>query len=86
MKRCDEIHLGRHLRDWRLRQGLSQEGAARKLGVAASTWGHWETGARLPTPRLLLLLREMTGMSIGYLMCENSENCPHQRQLDPYPE
>lgn len=78
MDACDDIHLGRHLREWRLRQGISQEAAAARLGVAASTWGHWETGKRLPTPRLLLLLRELTGMSVGFLMCENSEHCPYR--------
>jgi len=85
MNGCTDIHLGEHLRDWRIAHRLSQESAARLLGVAASTWSHWETGRRLPTPRLLFLIREMTGMSIGYLMCENAHSCPYQKDRRPIP-
>lgn len=68
--------LGELLRRWRQDRSLSQENAARQLGVAATTWSHWETGRRLPTPCLLLLLRELTGISLGSMLCENAHRCP----------
>ena len=85
MNDADKPLLGTCLRIWRQRKGLTQDSAARMLGVAATTWSHWETGRRIPTPRLLYLLRDMTGFSIGLMMCENSHRCRHaRRQL--YPE
>lgn len=85
MPDAEKPFLGECLRIWRKRENLSQESAARMLGVAATTWSHWETGRRIPTPRLLYLLRDMTGFSIGLMMCENSQCCRHARRI-LYPE
>lgn len=80
MKKHAKPHLGECLQQWRRAQQLSQDSAARMLGVAASTWSHWETGRRMPTPRLLLLLRDLTGIPVGPMLCENAHQCPHARQ------
>lgn len=74
-------HLGKRLRDWRKKEGHTQESAARRLGVASTTWSHWETGRRLPTPRLLFLIKDMTGLPLGTLLCENSHRCPYARRV-----
>ena len=72
-----DVNLGNCLRVWRQRAELSQENAAAMLGVASTTWSHWETGRRLPTPHLLFLLRELTGIPVGVMLCENAKDCPH---------
>jgi transcriptional regulator with XRE-family HTH domain len=75
-----QLQLGQCIRHWRLQQQLSQESAAAMLGVAATTWSHWETGRRLPTPHLLLLLRDLTQIPIGVMLCENAANCPFAKR------
>jgi transcriptional regulator with XRE-family HTH domain len=37
---------GKELKEWRRKQGLSQEGLAQRLGVIRLTVARWETGAR----------------------------------------
>ena len=37
-----------NLRSLRLSRGLSQEGAAREVGVSWATWQRWETGKSQP--------------------------------------
>ena len=66
------------LQRWRKRNGLKLTAAARGLGVATSTWGHWETGFRFPTGRVLLSLVQYTGLSLVDLLCEHSQYCPAQ--------
>ena len=76
--------LASALRRWRQHTLLTQETAASRLGVAATTWSHWETGRRLPTPRLLCLLRDLTGLSLGQMLCGNADRCPYMKKS--YPE
>lgn len=75
------------LQRWRSRMGLKISAAAQGLGVAASTWGHWETGYRFPTGSVLRDLVEYTGLSLVELICEHGETCPliHKVQA-PRPE
>ena len=68
--------LPKALRCWREHQGLKISAAAQGLGVAASTWGHWETGLRFPTGSVLLDLVQYTGLSLVELVCEHAEHCP----------
>ena len=67
------------LQRWRVQRGLKISAAASALGVAASTWGHWETGFRFPTGSLLLDLVRYTGLSLVELVCAHAENCPLHR-------
>jgi DNA-binding transcriptional regulator YiaG len=69
-------YLPTALHQWRLRKGLKISAAASGLGVAASTWGHWETGFRFPTGSVLLDLVRYTGMSLVELICEHGSHCP----------
>ena len=57
--------------------------AAQGLGVAASTWGHWETGYRFPTGSVLLDLVRYTGLSLVELICEHGEHCPLHQMSKP---
>ena len=73
-------HLPVALQRWRERRGLKISAAASGLGVAASTWGHWETGFRFPTGSMLLDLVQYTGLPLVELICEHADACP-LRQL-----
>lgn len=75
--------LPQALQRWRERRGLKISAAAQGLGVAASTWGHWETGFRFPTGSVLLDLVQYTGMSLVELICEHAEQCPFKHALKP---
>ncbi len=79
-------HLPVALHRWRESRGLKISAAASGLGVAASTWGHWETGFRFPTGSVLVDLVKYTGLSLVELVCEHAQQCPlHQlskRALD----
>ena len=57
------------LKRWRMQNGLKISAAAEGLGVAASAWGHWETGARFPSGSVLLALVPYTGLSLAGLLC-----------------
>jgi hypothetical protein len=73
--------LPRALLQWRVRKGYKISTAAQGLGVAASTWGHWETGFRFPTGSVLLNLVQYTGLSLAELICEHGEQCPLHSHL-----
>jgi transcriptional regulator with XRE-family HTH domain len=49
------------------------------LGVSTSTWGHWETGERLPSGELLLAIENLTGIPLHVLFCPHLETCPRAR-------
>jgi DNA-binding transcriptional regulator YiaG len=77
--------LPKALQRWRGRKGLKISAAAQGLGVASSTWGHWETGFRFPTGSVLLDLVQYTGLSLVELVCEHGEHCPLHHQLKEQP-
>lgn len=52
------------LRQWRVRLGLTQEEAARKLGLKEPTLSRYENGRRIPTLTRAAKLSEQTGIPI----------------------
>lgn len=63
------------LKQLREEYGLSQAALARKLGVAQSTVGMWESGVNKPERDNLELLSDLYGVSIDYILGrENSRN------------
>ena len=63
------------LKQLREEYGLSQAALARKLGVAQSTVGMWESGVNKPERDNLELLSDLYGVSIDYILGrENSQN------------
>lgn len=64
------------LQRWRQERDLKISAAAQGLGVASSTWGHWETGLRFPTGSVLLDLVAYTGLTLVELVCEHGRHCP----------
>jgi len=70
------IALGARLRQWRHLEQRKISDVAAALGVSTSTWGHWETGERMPLGDMLLALEDLTGMPLHVLFCPHLENCP----------
>jgi len=68
------------LRQWRLERGLKESVAAKELGVATATWGHWETGTRFPSARNLLALSRHTKIPIEHFFCTNRHRCPFHQE------
>ena len=55
-------------KEWRASAGLTQEAAAKALGVARSTVAMWESGAALPTASKLKAIAELYGCTLDYLL------------------
>lgn len=68
---------------WRLEHGLKMQAAARELGVATSTWGHWETGRRFPNHSSLILISLYTGLPLLRLLCADHDRCPFRKREPP---
>jgi transcriptional regulator with XRE-family HTH domain len=52
-----ETMIGKELKEWRKRRGLSQAALAQKLGVFRETVARWEVGIRSIPPFLPLALK-----------------------------
>jgi transcriptional regulator with XRE-family HTH domain len=58
---------------------MKMEAVAAELGVATSTWGHWEEGRRFPTLENLALLARYTGIPIQHFLCPHKSRCPFSK-------
>jgi len=56
------------LRQYREKEGLSQEALAERLGVTGMTVYRWETGARLPRRKDWPKIENETGVSVTTLL------------------
>lgn len=59
------------LRRLRIRQGLTQQSLASKLGVSLSSVSHWESDGGLPSPHKLKKIADILQCSIPFLMGED---------------
>lgn len=64
--------LSEKIRDLRRKSGLSQEELAEKLDVSRQAVSKWETGAAVPVPEKLVELSDFFGVTLDFLMRENS--------------
>lgn len=64
------------LKKLRKASGYTQAEFAKKIGVATSTVGMWESGSRRPDYDMLKLVADALGVSMGYLLGE-------QQLIDP---
>lgn len=64
------------LKKLRKAAGYTQAEFAKKIGVATSTVGMWESGSRRPDYDMLKLVADALGVSMGYLLGE-------QQLIDP---
>lgn len=73
--------LSEKIREMRRRSGLSQEELAEKLNVSRQAISKWELGSAVPTADKLVDIADFFGVSLDFLMRENSEqpvNVPRQ--------
>ena len=61
------MEMGKKIRQFRFRAGLTQEQLAEQLGLGAQSVSKWETGAAMPDITTLPLLAEVFGVSIDDL-------------------
>ena len=70
----NRIPLGMRLKDWRGNRKIAE--VASMLGVSISSWGHWETGERLPSGDMLIAIEDLTGIPLCVLFCPHLGKCP----------
>jgi transcriptional regulator with XRE-family HTH domain len=68
-------NLAKTLQLWREKKRKKMEAAAKELGVATATWGHWEAGRRFPGLHHLSCLSQYIGVPVCRLICCKSELC-----------
>lgn len=74
---CVQVGVFRvRLRYWRKYRGLSTKEAAKKLGVADSTWSQWESGAHSPTVRYLEMITTALDVPLCCLFSVDVMQCP----------
>ncbi len=66
--------IGEKIQFYRKKNGMSQEELGQKLLVSRQTVSLWETGQTLPTIDNLIRLREIFGVSVDKLLCEEQES------------
>lgn len=52
---------GDYVREWRERDGLTKQAAAKKLGVTSTHIYYLETGQRFASPPMAIMLAKITG-------------------------
>ena len=65
------LHFSANLSRLRKLAGLTQRALADRVGVTASTVTKWESGEVLPTMQAALQLREVLGVDLDALFCQN---------------
>ncbi len=68
------VDFGDNLRNLRVRDGLTQEYLAKKLGVTKSTVSAYETGTKFPSHKVLLNIIKIFNVSSDYLLGIESKN------------
>jgi len=69
--------MGGRLRTARLQAGLSQEAVAHRAGCAARSVTRWETGRCDPGITMVLLLAELYGVSLNWLLLGSGTSVGH---------
>lgn len=63
-----KIRMGNRIRELRKEKGISQVGLARALKMSASYLSMVESGKRMPSVELLILISEYLGVSVNELL------------------
>lgn len=66
----------------RTKSGLSQEALAEKLMVSRQAVSKWESGVTLPETEKLIIISNMFGVSLDYLLKEDLGDKPHSRSTE----
>ena len=65
--------------DLRTRSKLSQEAMAEKLAVSRQAVSKWESGVTLPETEKLIMISNMFGVSLDYLLKDQPREKTHDR-------
>ena len=74
------MNIGEKIQIFRKSKGMSQEDLAHKLLVSRQTVSLWETGRTLPTIDNLVCLKNVFGMTLDDILCQE-----HKEDADGYP-
>jgi transcriptional regulator with XRE-family HTH domain len=78
--------LGERLKTVRKREGLSQGGIAKRLGIPQTTWSHYETGRNQPKRDLIEKICAEFSLDMEWLVFNRRPNLPAPKQAtDSYP-
>ena len=75
--------VGERLQQYRKNLGLSQEELGQRLLVSRQTVSQWETDQTMPTLDNLMRLKEVLGVSIDAILCNNDVS-PEEAPLESY--
>lgn len=59
------VTMGKRLKAWRKRVGLSQDGAAKRLGTSQRTWAAWEMDGTTPEVDYCEAIEDLTGGEVA---------------------
>lgn len=68
------MNFGEKILGLRTKSGLSQEALAEKLMVSRQAVSKWESGVTLPETEKLIIISDMFGVSLDYLLKEDAGN------------
>lgn len=68
------MSLAEKLVSLRKQKGLTQMDLAERLGVSRQAISRWEVGAAVPSTDNLMVLSELYGVSVDYLLHENADD------------
>lgn len=66
-----------HLRDLRIKRGLSQADVARELGISRQSYNFYENGRRDPDTTMLQTLADYFRVSTDFLLGRDKDNPKH---------
>ena len=75
--------VGERLQQYRKNLGLSQEELSQRLFVSRQTVSQWETDQTLPTVDNLIRIKEIFGVSLDALVCEENAAEPSESEEAP---
>ncbi|MGN1346450.1 MAG: helix-turn-helix domain-containing protein [Eubacteriales bacterium] len=70
------------LKEIRKREGITQQEAARRLGVSLGAVGNWESGKRTPDAEMLGRIADTFGVSVDYLLGREEDEGSVPTELD----
>ncbi len=69
------LWIGDFLKHWRTKRSIKLQTAAQELGVATSTWDHWETGRRSPSLDNLIAVADYLQIPPQCMLCAKKWDC-----------
>lgn len=70
----NKLSISARMRRLRKKSGLTVQELAKAIDVSPALVGHWETGARIPSPELLLVIAAFFGVSVDFLLAYDNNN------------